>query len=73
MNRKSFIKRTIIGGAAIGYSGFVAGRSVVSPKEAYSRPFDLKQKGIIGDYHQTGGPWWHINDEGVYANQGGSN
>ncbi len=34
---------------------------------------EAKQKGIIGNYHQTGGPWWHINDEGVYANQVGSN
>lgn len=34
---------------------------------------EAKQKGIIGDYHQSGGPWWHINDEGEYANQTGSN
>jgi len=34
---------------------------------------EAKEKGLIGDYHQTGGPWWHINDEGVYANQTGSN
>lgn len=34
---------------------------------------EAKEKGLIGDYHQSGGPWWHFNDEGVYANQGGSN
>lgn len=34
---------------------------------------EAKQKGLIGTYHQTGGPWWHFNDEGEYANQGGSN
>jgi len=34
---------------------------------------EAKEKGVIGDYHQSGGPWWHINDEGVYSNQGGSN
>jgi L-alanine-DL-glutamate epimerase-like enolase superfamily enzyme len=34
---------------------------------------EAKEKGLIGEYHQSGGPWWHFNDEGVYANQGGSN
>jgi L-alanine-DL-glutamate epimerase-like enolase superfamily enzyme len=34
---------------------------------------EAREKGLIGDYHQSGGPWWHINDDGVYANQGGSN
>jgi L-alanine-DL-glutamate epimerase-like enolase superfamily enzyme len=34
---------------------------------------EARQKGLIGGYHQSGGPWWHINDDGVYANQGGSN
>jgi L-alanine-DL-glutamate epimerase-like enolase superfamily enzyme len=34
---------------------------------------EAKEKGIIGNYHQSGGPWWHYNDEGGYANQGGSN
>jgi L-alanine-DL-glutamate epimerase-like enolase superfamily enzyme len=34
---------------------------------------EAKEKGLIGNYHQSGGPWWHFNDEGVYANQGGSN
>ena len=34
---------------------------------------EAKEKGLIGGYHQTGGPWWHYSDEGVYANQGGSN
>ena len=32
---------------------------------------EAKQKGIIGGYRQSGGPWWHINDAGEYANQGG--
>ena len=35
--------------------------------------FEAKEKGIIGTYHQSGGPWWHYSDDGVYANQGGSN
>jgi L-alanine-DL-glutamate epimerase-like enolase superfamily enzyme len=34
---------------------------------------EAKEKKLIGDYHQSGGPWWHINDEGVYGNQNGSN
>jgi L-alanine-DL-glutamate epimerase-like enolase superfamily enzyme len=34
---------------------------------------EAKEKRLIGGYHQSGGPWWHINDDGVYANQGGSN
>jgi len=34
---------------------------------------EAKEKGLIGGYHQSGGPWWHFNDEGVYANQTGSN
>jgi L-alanine-DL-glutamate epimerase-like enolase superfamily enzyme len=47
-----------------------------NPTPEFDKPLTMveaKQKGIIGDYHQTGGPWWHINDEGEYANQGGSN
>ena len=47
-----------------------------NPSPEFDTPMTMmeaKQKGIIGGYHQTGGPWWHINDEGVYANQGGSN
>lgn len=47
-----------------------------NPTPEFDRPMTMmeaKQKGIIGDYHQTGGTWWHINDEGVYANQSGSN
>jgi len=46
------------------------------PTPEFDRPMTMleaKEKGIIGDYHQTGGPWWHINDDGVYANQTGSN
>ena len=34
---------------------------------------EAKEKGLIGGYHQSGGPWWHFSDDGVYANQGGSN
>jgi L-alanine-DL-glutamate epimerase-like enolase superfamily enzyme len=30
---------------------------------------EAKEKGLIGPYHQTGGPHWHINDKGEYANQ----
>jgi len=47
-----------------------------NPTTEFDRPITMleaKQKGIIGNYHQSGGPWWHINDDGVYANQGGSN
>lgn len=47
-----------------------------NPTPEFDRPMTMleaKLKGIIGEYHQTGGPWWHINDEGVYANQTGSN
>lgn len=46
------------------------------PTFEFDRPLTMleaKEKNLIGDYHQTGGPWWHINDEGVYANQIGSN
>jgi L-alanine-DL-glutamate epimerase-like enolase superfamily enzyme len=46
------------------------------PTPEFDKPMTMleaRQKGIIGDYHQTGGTWWHINDEGVYANQHGSN
>ena len=32
---------------------------------------EARENGLIGGYQQSGGPWWHINDEGVYANQGG--
>jgi len=47
-----------------------------NPTPEFDKPMTMmeaKQKGIIGEYHQTGGPWWHINDDGVYANQTGSN
>ena len=47
-----------------------------NPTPEFDKPMTMmeaRQKGIIGDYHQTGGTWWHINDEGVYANQHGSN
>jgi hypothetical protein len=29
---------------------------------------EAKAKKLIGGY-QVAGPWWHINEEGVYANQ----
>ena len=47
-----------------------------NPTPEFDAPMTMmeaKQKGIIGDYHQTGGPWWHYSDDGVYANQTGSN
>ena len=47
-----------------------------NPTPEFDEPITMieaKQKGLIGGYHQSGGPWWHINDDGVYANQGGSN
>jgi len=46
------------------------------PTPEFDKPmtmFEARQKGLIGTYHQTGGPWWHYSDDGVYANQGGSN
>jgi len=47
-----------------------------NPTPEFDKPITMmeaRQKGIIGGYHQSGGPWWHFNDDGVYANQGGSN
>jgi L-alanine-DL-glutamate epimerase-like enolase superfamily enzyme len=47
-----------------------------NPTPEFNTPMTMleaKEKGLIGGYHQTGGPWWHFNDEGIYANQGGSN
>lgn len=47
-----------------------------NPTPEFEKPmtlFEAKEKGLIGTYHQTGGPWWHFSDEGVYANQTGSN
>jgi len=41
-----------------------------NPTPEFDKPMTMmkaKQKGLIGDYHQTGGPWWHINDHGVYG------
>ena len=46
-----------------------------NPTPEFDKPMTMmeaKVKGLIGTYHQTGGPWWHFNDEGEYANQGGS-
>lgn len=46
------------------------------PTPEFDEPISMaeaKEKGLIGGYHQTGGPWWHYSDDGVYANQGGSN
>ena len=47
-----------------------------NPTPEFDKPitmFEAREKGLIGTYHQTGGPWWHFSDDGVYANQGGSN
>ncbi len=47
-----------------------------NPTPEFDQPMSMmeaKSKGLIGGYHQTGGPWWHFSDEGVYANQVGSN
>jgi hypothetical protein len=48
MNRKSFLKKTVMGGMAMGYSGMVMGKSFSSPKNANSRPSDLKITDIRG-------------------------
>ena len=43
------------------------------PTPMFDRPISMREalmKGIIGDF-KVGGPWWHINDDGVYANQTG--
>ena len=48
MNRKSFLQKSVIGGAAIGYSGLVSSGSLVNPKETLSRPSDLKITDIRG-------------------------
>jgi len=47
-----------------------------NPTPEFDKPmtmFEARAKGLIGTYHQTGGPWWHYSDDGVYANQTGSN
>ena len=48
MDRKSFLKKSVIGGAALGYSGLVTEGSIVSPKDSSSRPSDLKITDIRG-------------------------
>ena len=49
MDRRSFLQKSIIGGAAIGFSGMVSRCSSFSnPKDAYSRPSDLKITDIAG-------------------------
>jgi len=48
MNRKSFLQRSVIGGMAMGYSGLVMGETISNPKNAYSRPSDLKITDIRG-------------------------
>lgn len=56
------------------YLAYNAG--LFNPTPEFDKPITMleaKQNGLIGDYHQSGGPWWHINDDGVYGNQGGSN
>ena len=48
MNRKSFLKKSVIGGMAMGYSGMLMGETFMNPKDAYSRPTDLKITDIRG-------------------------
>jgi L-alanine-DL-glutamate epimerase-like enolase superfamily enzyme len=56
------------------YLGYKSGLFNPTPEfDTKMTMLEAKEKGLIGNYHQSGGPWWHINDEGVYANQGGSN
>src|SRR5512147_1695962 len=47
MDRKSFLQKSILGTAA-GYSGMVLNESFINPKEAYSRPSDLRITDIRG-------------------------
>jgi L-alanine-DL-glutamate epimerase-like enolase superfamily enzyme len=47
MNRKSFLQKSVMGGM-IGYSGMVMGESLPDPKNANSRPSDLKITDIRG-------------------------
>ena len=48
MDRKSFLRKSIFGGMALGYSGIEMGSSFNSPKDANSRPSDLKITDIRG-------------------------
>ena len=48
MNRKTFLEKSVLGGMAMGCSGMVMGRSFTNPKDAYSRPSDLKITDIRG-------------------------
>ena len=48
MNRKSFFKKTLFGGLAMGYSGIIKDESFSSPKDALSRPSGLKITDIRG-------------------------
>jgi len=49
MDRKSFLQKSIIGGAAVGLSGMASGSSSFSnPKDANSRPSDLRITDIRG-------------------------
>ena len=48
MNRKSFLKKSVLGGLAMGYSGKITDESFANPKNANSRPSDLKITDIRG-------------------------
>ena len=48
MDRKSFFKKTLMGGLAMGYSGMLMDDSFASPKNAPSRPSGLKITDIRG-------------------------
>jgi hypothetical protein len=48
MNRKSFLQKSVLGGMAVGYSGLVGGSTIANPKDAPSRPSDLKITDIRG-------------------------
>jgi hypothetical protein len=48
MDRKSFFKKTVMGGLAMGYSGMISHESFSNPKNALSRPSGLKITDIRG-------------------------
>ncbi|HOB83203.1 MAG TPA: hypothetical protein PKX27_00435 [Bacteroidales bacterium] len=48
MDRKSFLRTSFPGGAALGYSGFAGEKSIPSPKDAHSRPAGLRITDICG-------------------------
>ena len=48
MDRKSFLRTSFLGGAALSYSGLVSEKSFPSPKDAPSRPSGLRITDIRG-------------------------